>query len=232
MEDNRYARQTALPEIGAQGQQKLADASVLIVGLGGLGSPAATYLTGAGIGRIGLCDPDIVSLSNLQRQVLSTEAEIGLKKTDCAARRLAEISSHTVFDLYPEGLTPGNASHIIAPYDIVVDCCDNYRTRYIIDDVCTSLGKTWIYGSIGAFHGQVAVINGERHIRYTDIYPDRQELESRPAASGGVIGAVPGVIGAIQANEVLKLIAGFGTPLDGYLFTIDLRTLHTSILTL
>ena len=119
MEDNRYARQTALPEIGAQGQQKLADASVLIVGLGGLGSPAATYLTGAGIGRIGLCDPDIVSLSNLQRQVLYTEAEIGLKKTDCAARRLAEISSHTVFDLYPEGLTPGNASHIIAPYDLI-----------------------------------------------------------------------------------------------------------------
>ena len=206
MNDERYARQTALPEIGPTGQAMIERGSVLIVGLGGLGAPAATYLTGAGVGRIGLCDPDTVSLSNLQRQVLYTEAEVGQPKVDCAARRLAAISGHTVFEKYPQGLTPENAREIIGAYDIVVDCCDNFATRYLIDDVCAELGKVWVYGSIGAFTGQAAVMNGAHGLRYSYLYPDREELEGLPASSGGVLGIVPGVIGAIEAGEALKLL--------------------------
>lgn len=230
MNDERYARQTALPEIGPTGQAMIERGSVLIVGLGGLGAPAATYLTGAGVGRIGLCDPDTVSLSNLQRQVLYTEAEVGLAKVDCAARRLAAISGHTVFEKYPDGITPENAREIIGAYDIVVDCCDNFATRYLIDDVCAELGKVWVYGSIGAFTGQAAVMNGAHGLRYNYLYPDREELEGQPAASGGVLGIVPGVIGAIEAGEALKLLGQFGEPLDGKLYVIDLKTLNTNIL--
>lgn len=230
MNDERYARQTALPEIGPTGQAMIERGSVLIVGLGGLGAPAATYLTGAGVGRIGLCDPDTVSLSNLQRQVLYTEAEVGLAKVDCAARRLAAISGHTVFEKYPDGITPENAREIIGAYDIVVDCCDNFATRYLIDDVCAELGKVWVYGSIGAFTGQAAVMNGAHGLRYSYLYPDREELEGQPAASGGVLGIVPGVIGAIEAGEALKLLGQFGEPLDGKLYVIDLKTLNTNIL--
>lgn len=230
MDIERYARQTALPEIGSLGQAMLARSSVLIVGLGGLGSPAATYLTGAGVGRIGLCDPDTVSLSNLQRQVLYTEAEVGQPKADCAARRLAAISGHTVFEKYPQGLTPENAREIIGAYDVVVDCCDNFATRYLIDDVCAEQGKVWVYGSIGAFNGQVAVMNGAHGLRYSYLYPDREELERQPASSGGVLGIVPGVIGAIEAGEAIKLLAQFGEPLDGKLYVIDLKTLNTNIL--
>lgn len=230
MNDERYARQTALPEIGPTGQAMIERGSVLIVGLGGLGAPAATYLTGAGVGRIGLCDPDTVSLSNLQRQVLYTEAEVGLAKVDCAARRLAAISGHTVFEKYPDGITPENAREIIGAYDIVVDCCDNFATRYLIDDVCAELGKVWVYGSIGAFSGQAAVMNGAHGLRYNYLYPDREELEGQPAASGGVLGIVPGVIGAIEAGEALKLLGQFGEPLDGKLYVIDLKTLNTNIL--
>lgn len=230
MNDERYARQTALPEIGPTGQAMIERGSVLIVGLGGLGAPAATYLTGAGVGRIGLCDPDTVSLSNLQRQVLYTEAEVGQPKVDCAARRLAAISGHTVFEKYPQGLTPENAREIIGAYDIVVDCCDNFATRYLIDDVCAELGKVWVYGSIGAFSGQAAVMNGAHGLRYSYLYPDREELEGQPAASGGVLGIVPGVIGAIEAGEALKLLGQFGEPLDGKLYVIDLKTLNTNIL--
>lgn len=230
MNDERYARQTALPEIGPTGQAMIERGSVLIVGLGGLGAPAATYLTGAGVGRIGLCDPDTVSLSNLHRQVLYTEAEVGQPKVDCAARRLAAISGHTVFEKYPDGLTPENAREIIGAYDIVVDCCDNFATRYLIDDVCAELGKIWVYGSIGAFNGQAAVMNGAHGLRYSYLYPDREELEGQPAASGGVLGIVPGVIGAIEAGEALKLLGQFGEPLDGKLYVIDLKTLNTNIL--
>lgn len=230
MNDERYARQTALPEIGPTGQTMIERGSVLIVGLGGLGAPAATYLTGAGVGRIGLCDPDTVSLSNLQRQVLYTEAEVGQPKVDCAARRLAAISGHTVFEKYPEGLTPENARELIGAYDIVVDCCDNFATRYLIDDVCAELGKVWVYGSIGAFNGQAAVMNGAHGLRYSYLYPDREELGRQPASSGGVLGIVPGVIGAIEAGEALKLLGQFGEPLDGKLYVIDLKTLNTNIL--
>lgn len=204
--------------------------SVLIVGLGGLGAAVATYLTGAGVGRIGLCDPDRVSLSNLQRQVLYTEQQIGMPKVEEAARRLGSQSSSTRFDLHPDGLTEENGETLAAGYDLLVDCTDNFATRYLIDDICHRLGKPWVYGSIGEFRGQVAVMNHLNGRRYADLYPDREALCALPHKTAGVIGAVPGVIGAMEASEALKLLAGFGNPLDGKLFSIDLLTLSTLII--
>lgn len=226
----RYSRQTMLAEIGEEGQRRLLASSVLIVGLGGLGAAVATYLTGAGVGRIGLCDPDRVSLSNLQRQVLYTEQQIGMPKVEEAARRLGSQSSSTRFDLHPDGLTEENGETLAAGYDLLVDCTDNFATRYLIDDICHRLGKPWVYGSIGEFRGQVAVMNHLNGRRYTDLYPDRDALCALPRKIAGVIGAVPGVIGAMEASEALKLLAGFGDLLDGKLFSIDLLTLSTSII--
>lgn len=226
----RYSRQTMLAEIGEEGQRRLIASSVLIVGLGGLGAAVATYLTGAGVGRIGLCDPDRVSLSNLQRQVLYTEQQIGMPKVEEAARRLGSQSSSTRFDLHPDGLTEENGETLAAGYDLLVDCTDNFATRYLIDDICHRLGKPWVYGSIGEFRGQVAVMNHLNGRRYADLYPDREALCALPHKTAGVIGAVPGVIGAMEASEALKLLAGFGNPLDGKLFSIDLLTLSTLII--
>ena len=227
----RYARQTMLAEIGQEGQRRLAAASVLVVGVGGLGSPAALYLTGAGVGRLGLADPDTVSESNLQRQVLYTEAQIGRPKVEAARERLAEFSSTTRFDLHPEGLTAANARELIPTYDLVVDCCDNFATRYLIDDTCAACGKTWVHGSIGEFVGQVSLFNGPGRHRYAELYPDREALCARPRVAGGVLGAVPGVIGALEAAEAVKWIVGFGDLLDGRLLTIDLKTMQTEIIT-
>ena len=223
----RYARQTMLPEIGPEGQRRLAASSVLLVGVGGLGSPAALYLTGAGVGRLGLADPDTVSESNLQRQVLYTESQIGRPKPTAARERLAALSSSTRFDLHPEGLTAENARELVAAYDLVVECCDNFTTRYLLDEACAEVGRPWVYGSIGAFHGQVSLFNGRTGRRYTELYPDREALCALPRSTAGVLGTVPGVIGAIEASEAIKWIAGFGEPLEGKLFTIDLKTLQT-----
>jgi len=220
-----------LAEIGEEGQKRLRNASVLIVGIGGLGAPVANYLTGAGIGHIGLADNDVVSLSNLQRQLLYTENQIGMPKAEAARQRLQAISTDVHFTLHPEGLTPGNAADIIDRYDLVVDCCDNFATRYLIDDTCAQLGKPWVHGSIGEFHGQVSVFNHRNGRRYTELYPDRDALTALPRKTTGVLGAVPGVIGAIEASEAIKLIARFGTPCEGTLFTIDLLTLQTALLT-
>ena len=229
--NDRYVRQTMLPQIGAEGQQRLRNSSVLIVGLGGLGSAVATYLAGAGVGTLGLADADTVSLSNLQRQTLYTEAQIGTPKTDAARDRLAAMSSDVVLRLHPEGITPENAEEIIAGYDLVVDCCDNFPTRYLIDDVCTALGKPWVYGSIGEFHGQVSVFNHTTGRRYAELYPMRDELCALPRTTAGVIGTVPGFIGCLEASEAIKVITGAGETLEGRLFTIDMLTMHSDTFT-
>ncbi len=230
MADERYIRQIVLPEIGDDGQRRLSEASVMIVGLGGLGSVVSTYLTGAGIGRLVLADNDVVSLSNLQRQVLYTEEEAGMPKTECAKRRLQSQSSLVKIETVSEGLTPENAHELIANVDIVVDCTDNFGTRYLIDDVCAGCSKPWVYGSIGAFGGQACVFNYKSGIRYADLYPNRDELIGVTSAGSGVLGPVPAVIGAIEALEAIKIIAGFGEVLDGRLFTVDLLTLKTNII--
>ena len=196
----------------------------------GLGSAAALYLTGAGVGRIGLADADTVSKSNLQRQVLYTERQIGMPKSAAARERLAALSSHTAFECRPEGITPENARPILDGYDLILDCCDNFPTRYLLDDLCAACRKPWVHGSIGEFYGQVTVFNGRKGRRYRDLYPDRKALCARPRITQGVLGTVPGVIGTLQASEAIKYLCGFGEPLDGRLFTIDLRTLQTQII--
>ncbi len=225
--NERYARQTMLPEIGEEGQRRLAASSVLIVGLGGLGSAVAPCLAGAGVGRLGLADPDRVSASNLPRQTLYTESQLGRPKPEAARERLAALSSSTRFDLYPEGLTAANARELVAACDLVVDCCDNFATRYLLDETCAAVGRPWVYGSIGAFHGQVSLFNGPGGRRYTDLYPDREALCALPPAASGVIGPTPGVIGALEAAEAIKWLVGFGEPLDGRLLTLDLKTMQT-----
>lgn len=232
MNKERYSRQTQLPEIGEEGQRRLLRASVLIVGVGGLGSAAALYLTAAGIGRIGLADPDRVSLSNLQRQVLYAEEEVGMKKCEMAQHRLKALSPHTTTECYDTGITTENARHIIESYDIVVDCCDNFPTRYLLDDVCRAASKPWVHGAIGAFKGQVAIFNGRRGKTYRELYPMREELCALPNTPQGVLGALPGVVGTLQASETVKFLLDIPTPLDGKLFTIDLKSLETEILEL
>ncbi len=217
-----------LPEIGAEGQKRLACASVLIVGLGGLGSPVALYLAGAGIGRIGLCDNDIVSISNLHRQILYSEDSEGQPKAVMAAKRLAELSSATEFDRWEEGLTQDNARDIISRYDLIIDCTDNHRTRYLIDDVCHDSGKTWIHGAIGNFDGRVSTF-APSGLRYSDLYSDREVLVNAAKSAGGVIGPLPGLIGSIQAAEAIKLICQFGENLIGKILTVNLKNLQFQI---
>lgn len=227
----RYARQTMLPEIGPEGQRRLRATRVLIVGLGGLGAPAATYLAGAGTGHIILCDPDTVSLSNLQRQTLYTEADLGKPKAECALRRLKALNSEISFSAVSEGITPENAARLVADCDMVVDCTDNFATRYLIDDTCAAAGRPWVYGAIGEFCGQVAVMNlPPRARRFSDLFPDREALLARPRTTMGVLGAVPGAIGAIQACEAIKVITGCGEPLAGRLFFLDLLSLRSEII--
>lgn len=232
MDKERYSRQIMLPEIGEEGQRRLLRSSVLVVGVGGLGSAAALYLTAAGVGRIGLADPDRVSVSNLQRQVLYTQNEVGMKKSEMAQLRLKALSPLTTTEGYDSGLSPQNARQLIGDYDLVIDCCDNFATRYLIDDVCHETGKPWIHGAIGDFTGQVALFNGRRRVRYTHLYPDREELCRKAAAAQGVIGTLPGIIGTIEASEAIKYIVGMDDTLDGRLFRMDTRSLRTEILEL
>ena len=232
MEPRRYERQMMLKEIGAEGQRKLRDASVLIVGLGGLGSPAALYLTGAGIGRIGLCDPDTVSESNLHRQVLYDTSSLGIAKTEAAHRRLLDLSPEIIFNLHPEGLTQKNAREIIIGYDLVMDCSDNYATRYLIDRVCAEQGKRWVYGAVGELTGQLSLMNGAAEVRYKDLFPDEEYFTSLPKRTLAAFGPVPGTVGSLQAAEAVKAIIGIHSPLDGSLMTIDFLTLNTNLIKL
>lgn len=230
MDTSRYTRQIMLNEIGIEGQRKICSASVLIIGAGGLGSPVATYLAGAGVGRIGIADPDTVSMSNLQRQVLYNETCVGQPKTLCAAQRLNSINSEVEIIRYPDGITPGNAEAIINLYDLIIDCTDNFATRLLIDDTCYKCNKPWVYGSISAFTGQLAVMNYHRHRRYRDLFPEAETLSHNPGSLAGVVGVVPGVIGALQANEALKIITLYGDVLDGQLFYLDFKTLNNYII--
>lgn len=180
----RYDRQMILPEIGEDGQQKLKQAKVLIVGVGGLGSPIVLYLTGAGVGCIGLVDDDVVSISNLQRQVLYSEKELGKPKAICAAERLSALNSEITIRTYPIRLTEENAQEIISQYDIVVDGCDNFSTRYLINDICAEMGKVYVYGAICGFEGQVSVFHyGEEKKKLSGLISGRRRNEANASAS-------------------------------------------------
>lgn len=224
---NRYNRQTKLPEFGEEGQRKLAEAKVLIVGVGGLGSSIALYLAGAGVGQIGLADADVVSESNLQRQVLYKESEIGKLKVECAKKRLSELNSTIQIDCYPFRFDTENAEKIASQYDLIIDGCDNFSTRYLIDDVAAKLNIPYIYGTIGEFHGQVSVFNLNGGCRYRDLFPEQPADNNLPK---GVLGPVPGIIGTWQAMEAIKVIAGIGEPLRNQLLTVDFLSLEINIL--
>lgn len=229
----RYARQLILPEIGEEGQRKLSNAKILIIGVGGLGSPIALYLAGAGVGTIGLVDDDEVNITNLQRQVLYASGQLGQSKAVCAKERILSLNPELEVHAYPFRLTEENAFSLCANYDIIVDGCDNFATRYLIDEVCASLKKPFVHGAIRELAGQVSVFDYENSpTRFSDLFPEQEEILRMPPPPKGVVGVTPGIVGLMEANEVLKLICGYGTLMVGKLWMIDLRTLETHIISL
>ncbi len=218
----RYSRHLLLSEVGLKGQEKLKAASVLIVGLGGLGSPLTMYLAAAGIGKLGLVDFDTVDITNLQRQTIHGTSDIGRSKNQSAFERLHEINPEIEIERYNEALTSQNAMQIIKNYDIVADGTDNFQTRYLVNDTCVLLGKPNVYGSVYRFEGQASVFGVEGGPCYRCLYPNPPEPGSVPSCDqAGVLGVLPGTIGMIQATEVIKLILGNGTPLIGRLLLYD-----------
>lgn len=218
----RYARHLILPEVGAEGQRKLKGSSALIVGLGGLGSPAAWYLAGAGVGRIGIVDFDVVDESNLQRQTLHLSSDVGRLKTESAAEKLRAYNPHIEIVPYAERLSAENVLKILSEYDVVADGTDNFPTRYLVNDACVLLKKPNAYASIFRFDGQASVFCAEGGPCYRCLYPDPPPPGSVPScAEAGVLGVLPGILGAIQANEVLKLLLGIGDPLVGRFLCFD-----------
>lgn len=227
----RYTRQTLLPEIGEKGQQKLAESRVLIIGLGGLGTPISTYLAAAGIGKIGLIDDDVVSLNNLQRQVLYSENEIGRSKVEQAKKRLSKLNSTITIETYPERFTAMNSAHLISQYDIIVDGCDNYDTREIINEACLRHHKPYVYGAVMGWQGQISLFGSTpdgRQRSYHDLYPETPPSPSKNSPLG-ILGATASVVGSLQAAQVIKLICGCAELLSGKLLTIDLRSLQTQL---
>ncbi|WP_412466622.1 molybdopterin-synthase adenylyltransferase MoeB [Pedobacter sp. KLB.chiD] len=224
----RYNRQMILPELGLEGQEKLKLAKVLIIGAGGLGCPVLQYLTAAGVGKIGIADDDTVELSNLHRQILYNHNDIGQPKAKVASAKLALLNPHVTFTAYYERFTAEHAIPICQEYDLVMDCSDNFSTRYLVNDTCVNLGKTLIFGSILTFEGQVAVFNHQGGANYRDLYP-APPAESMNCGESGVIGVLPGIIGLYMANEAIKLICSIGETLSGKLMTIDALTNKVSV---
>lgn len=221
-EVQRYSRHLIMPEVGIEGQKKLKAASVLLIGAGGLGSPLAMYLAAAGVGRIGLVDYDIVDYTNLQRQIIHGTKDVGRSKLASAKERILDINPHTQVDSYERPLTSQNALEIFAPYDIIIDGTDNFPTRYLTNDACVLLGKPNVYGSIFRFEGQVSVFHAAQGPCYRCLFPEPPPPGLVPScAEGGVLGVLPGTIGAIQATEAIKLILGQGEPLIGRLLLYD-----------
>lgn len=229
-EQQRYARQIALPEIGEAGQAKLKRAKVLIIGAGGLGCAVLPALLAAGVGEIGVVDADVVSLSNLQRQPLYDVDSIGALKVEVAKARLSRLNPHVVLSTFPVFFASDNAEKLVASYDIIVDACDNFSTRYLIDDTCKRLHKPWVHGAVAGFFGQVSVFNYRGSGSYRCLYPDElQNTLKADSTSIAVIGVLPAVIGAFQTNEVIKILCGLEGVLSNKLLTYDLRTLSQRV---
>jgi len=219
---HRYARHLILPEVGPAGQKKLGQARVLLVGAGGLGSPASLYLAAAGVGTLGIVDFDVVELSNLQRQIVHGTSDVGRPKLESARDRLLDVNPEITIEPHELRLSSENALDILADYDIVIDGTDNFPTRYLVNDACVLLGKPNVYGSIFRFEGQVSVFHAEQGPCYRCLYAEPPPPGLVPScAEGGVLGVLPGIIGALQANEAIKLIIGQGDPLIGRLLLFD-----------
>jgi sulfur-carrier protein adenylyltransferase/sulfurtransferase len=230
----RYSRQIALGEVGLEGQQKLAASRVLVIGAGGLGSPVALYLAAAGVGTLGIADPDRVELHNLQRQLLHRTADLGRPKVDSAAQTLAALNPHIRLELHPDGITPENARDRFARYDVIVDGSDNFPTRFLAADAAFLAGRPLVSGSILRFEGQVAVFEpGKNGPCFRCLHPELPAPGATPnCAEAGVLGALCGLIGSIQALEVLKLILGIGEPLRGRLLICDALSMEVRTLVL
>jgi adenylyltransferase/sulfurtransferase len=218
----RYSRHLTLPQVGLEGQQRLKQSSVLLVGAGGLGSPLATYLAAAGVGRLGLVDFDTIDLSNLQRQILYDTADVGRSKTELAAKRIRGINPHVTVETHDTRFDASNALELVARYDLVADGSDNFATRYLVNDACVIAGKRNVYGSIFRFEGQVSVFGEKGASCYRCLYPEPPPPGAVPScAEGGVLGVLPGIIGTLQATEAIKLLLELGEPLVDRLLLFD-----------
>lgn len=223
---DRYSRHLLLPEVGVEGQRRLREARVLMIGAGGLGSPAGYYLAAAGIGHLRIADDDVVDRSNLQRQILHTEARIGQAKVESAQATLNALNPGTRIEAVPERVTSANVERLLEGVDVVLDGADNFPVRYLLNDACVKLGKPLVYGAVQRFEGQVSVFDAGRHRGqapcYRCLFPEPPPPEFAPnCAEAGVLGVLPGVIGLLQATEVIKLLLGAGEPLSGRLLHFD-----------
>ncbi|MDQ3286652.1 MAG: molybdopterin-synthase adenylyltransferase MoeB [Pseudomonadota bacterium] len=226
----RYSRHMRLPEVGEAGQRRLQDARVAIIGAGGLGSPAAFYLAAAGVGTLLLADDDIVDRSNLQRQILHTDARVGTNKVASARTALLALNPHVAVEAFEYRIASGNVEELIAGVDVVLDGADNFPARYLLNDACVKLGKPLVYGAVHRFQGQASVFDAGRQRGsapcYRCLFPSPPPPEAAPNCSeSGVLGVLPGVIGVLQATEVIKLILGIGEPLIGRLLHFDALSL-------
>lgn len=221
----RYARQISLPEVGEAGQARLAQARVLLIGAGGLGSPAALYLAAAGVGTLGIVDHDEVDRSNLQRQILHTDARVGMAKTESARQSIAALNPSVQVETWQERLSSANIERVFAGYDVIVDGSDNFPTRYLVNDACVKLGLPNVHGAVFRFEGQTSVFwpaGPQGGPCYRCLYPEPPPPEQAPScAEGGVMGVLPGLIGMIQALETLKIVLGIGETLAGRLLCVD-----------
>ena len=229
---DRYSRQTIMPEIGSAGQERLSAAKVLVVGAGGLGCPVLQYLAGAGIGTIGIVDFDTVDVSNLQRQTLYKTDDAGLLKATVAKERLLQLNPDIVVNAYPDELTEKNVVGLFSVYDIIVDGTDNFSAKFLINDTAVKTGKTVVYGAIQSFDGQVSVFDATRGPCYRCLHPQPPEGVVLNCAEAGVIGALAGIVGTVQAMEVIKLVVHDTSfrPLIGKLWRVDARTMETNII--
>jgi len=227
----QYSRHILLEEIGISGQEKLKAAKVLVIGAGGLGCPILQYITAAGVGTIGIIDDDVVDQTNLQRQILYTVDDIGISKSKAASEKLSRLNPYVFFKVYEEKLHIDNALDLFSEYDVIVDGSDNFPTRYLVNDACVLTDKPLVFGSIFKFQGQVSVLNYQNGPTYRCLFPDPPEQDAVPNCSDiGVLGVLPGIIGSLQANEVIKMITGTGTVLKGKLLYFDALTLQQQIL--
>ncbi len=223
----RYARHLSLPEVGEAGQERLAAGRVLVVGMGGLGSPAALYLAAAGVGKLGLVDFDVVERSNLQRQILYGEGDVGRGKLEVAAERLRAANPEVELELHGGRVERGNVGDLVAGYDLVLDGTDNFPTRYLVHDACYFSARPYVYGSVFRFEGQASVFARGRGPCYRCLFPEPPPPGSVPScAEAGVLGVLPGIIGSIQASQAIQLLLGIGEPLVSRLLLFDALTLR------
>ena len=220
----RYRAQINIPEIGTAGQKLLSKAKVLVIGAGGLGCPVLIYLAGSGIGVIGVADDDKIDLSNINRQILYSERDVNINKTEIVSARLKEINSEINIIVFNERLTKGNAIGIIEQFDLVIDCSDNFETRRILDDVCYDFNKPWIYAAVSGFQGQVSVFNYKSGCRYKDLFPSKNELAGISCSDYGILGSTCAHAASIEVNEAIKIILNLEGVLDGRVLTFDLMS--------